>query len=61
MGSTVSISILDYCRFHDKVVSYVWLSHSDERPMLVSPLLGIRLILEIAIAMRGSQTIVPEA
>lgn len=52
--------------FHDKNVSYrtytlALLSHNDERPLLVSPLLGIRLILEIATAMRGSQTIIREA
>jgi len=50
-------------RFHDSIVSYTLalLSHSDERPLLVSPLLGIRLILEVAIAMRSSQTIIREA
>ena len=37
------------------------LSHSDERPLLVSLPLGIRLILEIAMAMRSIQIIIPEA
>jgi hypothetical protein len=38
-----------------------WLSHDNERSLFVSTSAGHRLILETDIAMRSSQTIIPEA